>query len=88
MKHLLVEDIIEFVSAEEFNDRFLELASDVTTHICECEECRRKVRAFQMVYDELKATAFESRGAVIAEFKKDAEQMVEKKLSKKKDLDY
>ena len=73
MKHLMVEKIIEFVSAETFNDSFVKLASEVTTHIRECEKCRNKVRAFQTVYDEMKSLAFEGKGVTLNEFKKNAE---------------
>lgn len=86
MKHLMVEKIIEFVSAETFNDSFVKLASEITTHIRECEECRCKVRAFQTVYDELKDTAFDNKNIALSEFKFEAEQRAEAELSEKKDL--
>ena len=86
MKHLMVEKIIEFVSAETFNDSFVKLASEVTTHIRDCDECRRKVRAFQDVYDELKDLAFENGNEIFEDFKKNAEKKVEAELSENKDL--
>lgn len=52
MKHLSIEDIIEFVSAERLDDTFLELAEKVNGHIRECEECLELVSAIQAIYDE------------------------------------
>lgn len=53
MKHLTVEEMIDFVSFNKLDNEFLSLASKVNTHILRCDECREKVTAFQMVYDEL-----------------------------------
>lgn len=53
MKHLTVDEMIDFVSINNLNDGSLNLASAVNAHILRCEVCRRKVEAFQMVYDEL-----------------------------------
>ena len=87
MKHLIVEKIIDFVSAEELNESYLKLASEITTHIKDCKECRMKVRAFQNVYDQLKETAFEQgAGISLVDFKKDADRIVEAELSDKKEL--
>lgn len=51
MNHLTVEEIIAFVSATELNDSFLKLAGKVNGHIAQCDECLKKVKAFQTVYD-------------------------------------
>lgn len=53
MEHLSVEEMIDFVSFNKLNDEFLSLASKVNTHTLRCKECREKVAAFQLVYDEL-----------------------------------
>lgn len=52
MKHLTVEDIIDFVSFNELTAETLDLASKVNGHIRSCEECLKKVDAFQTVFDE------------------------------------
>ena len=53
MKHLKIEEIIDFVSARRYDSRTAELASRVNTHIIVCKECFKKVNAYQTVYDEL-----------------------------------
>jgi hypothetical protein len=50
MKHLTIDEIIDFVSTEKVD---CELASKVTTHILRCQTCFNKVRAFQNVHDGL-----------------------------------
>lgn len=52
MKHLTVDEIIDFVSARTLDPDTLEKAAAVTTHMRVCRGCMRRVRAFQMVYDE------------------------------------
>jgi hypothetical protein len=54
MKHLTVDEMIDFVSFETVDPKTLANASKVTTHIRGCSQCLRRVQAFQMVYDELK----------------------------------
>jgi len=53
MKHLTVDELIDFVSMNRMDEQSMELASKVNTHIGECENCLRKLRAFQLVYDEM-----------------------------------
>lgn len=64
MRHLTVDEIIDFVSMDRINAETLQLASTVNTHIGKCEKCLRKVRAFQLLYDEFvklgKASYFDS----------------------------
>lgn len=64
MRHLTTDKIIDFVSMNQINSETLKLASTVNTHIGKCEKCLRKVRAFQLVYDEFvklgKANHFDS----------------------------
>lgn len=55
MKHLTVDEIIDFVSFEKMDNESLANASKVNTHIISCASCLKKVRAFQAVYDELTA---------------------------------
>lgn len=53
MKHLTVDEMIDFVSINKLDDESLKLASVVSAHILQCDICRKKVEAFQIVYDEL-----------------------------------
>ena len=53
MKHLSIDEIIDFVSINKLDIESLKLASDVNAHILRCNACRKKVEAFQNVYDEL-----------------------------------
>ena len=53
MEHLTIEEIIEFVSFEKMDAESLKLASRVNAHIRSCPSCMRKVRAFQLVMEEL-----------------------------------
>lgn len=55
MKHVTVDEMIGFVSMDTPDEKSLELASKVTAHICRCAECRGKVRAFQVICDEMTA---------------------------------
>ncbi len=52
MKHLNVDDIINFVSLTELNEEALELSAAVNSHIRNCQKCLETVRAFQLIYDE------------------------------------
>ena len=52
MEHLTAEQIIDFVSADEINEKSIQNIGKVNAHITECEECLQKVRAFQLIYDE------------------------------------
>ena len=54
MKHLTVDEFIDFVSMSRIDERSLLLASKVNTHIGECESCLRKLRAYQLVFDEMR----------------------------------
>ena len=53
MKHLTVDGMIDFVSFNKLDSESLALASKVNAHIFKCEICRKKVEAFQIIYDEL-----------------------------------
>ena len=52
MKHLTVDEIIDFVSSTDLNDETIKLSAAVTAHIRSCGKCLKLVRAFQMLYDE------------------------------------
>lgn len=55
MKHLSVDEIIEFVSSCRLDSNGIECIKSVNEHIRKCPECLKTVRAFQMVYDEFSA---------------------------------
>ena len=52
MKHLTVDEIIDFVSLTELNSEAVKLSATVNGHICRCRKCLKLVTAFQTVYDE------------------------------------
>lgn len=52
MKHLTVDEILDFVSLTELDARSIELSAVVNGHIGKCEKCLELVRSFQMIYDE------------------------------------
>lgn len=53
MEHLTLDQIIQFVTMDEINDENLKLAAYVNNHIMLCDECRKKVEAYQAVNDAL-----------------------------------
>lgn len=73
MEHLKFDDIIEFVSAGEIDDRFLTIFSSVSGHIRECDQCLELVNAIQMLYDEFQLLQSKEnfRGYAIARADKD-----------------
>ncbi len=56
MKHLTIEEMIDFVSFHDMKPETLALASRVAAHVLVCESCREKVEAFQKIYDEFVRT--------------------------------
>ena len=54
MTHLTVDEIIEFVSMDEFSADALEFSQLVNGHIRQCDECLESVRSFQLIYDSFK----------------------------------
>ncbi len=53
MKHLTVDEMIDFVSINKLDTESLSLAKRVNSHIMKCEECRTKLSAFQTLYDKM-----------------------------------
>lgn len=53
MKHLTVEELIDFVTAREPDEQFLSLASRVTEHVRKCRSCLSRLNAFLVVSDGL-----------------------------------
>ena len=53
MKHLTIDEIIDFVSINKVDKDSLILAKKVNAHLMKCSVCREKIVAFQAVYDEL-----------------------------------
>ncbi len=52
MKHLDIEEMMEYVSMTELNEETVALAARVTEHIRGCDDCLQAVRAFQTLYDQ------------------------------------
>ena len=52
MKHLTIDEILNFVSLTELNSASIELSASVNGHIRKCEKCLKLVTACQMIYDE------------------------------------
>lgn len=52
MEHLKLDEILEFVSIENYTEENIALATKVNAHIRNCKECFDKVKAFQIIYDE------------------------------------
>ncbi len=74
MKHLTVDEMIDFVSFNDLEPETLALASRVSAHILTCEACRAKVEAFQSVYDEfVRTNRFDALTDEAAEAAKKAE---------------
>lgn len=57
MDHLTFDEIVDFVSMTEYNQKAIDLASVVNGHICKCDECLKVVRSMQLIYDEFSALA-------------------------------
>ena len=53
MKHLTVEEIIQFVSMTELTTETIHFSAAVNGHIRKCAKCLELVKSFQMVHDEL-----------------------------------
>ncbi len=52
MKHLEIYEITKFTSLNNINEDALELISRVNSHICVCEQCLERVKAYQKLQDE------------------------------------
>ena len=52
MKHLTVDEILDFVSLTDLSRESVELAAKVNGHTRRCEQCRKTVCAFQEIYDQ------------------------------------
>ncbi len=53
MEHLKNEDIVKFVTLKKLNDETDRFCGRVNAHLCECPECRQKVRETRRLYDAL-----------------------------------
>ena len=62
MKHLTIDEIIEFVMTDSISTESMTLMTSVTTHIVRCPECLKKVQAYQHLYEKFKD--LEDRGVV------------------------
>lgn len=52
MKHLTVDEMIDFVSLTQLDSSTLMLAATVNEHIRTCQQCLKRVQAFQLIHDE------------------------------------
>ncbi len=62
MEHLMIEEIVKFVTLKKVDAA---LCGKVNAHMCECTECRRKVRETRKLYEALngiKTTVPNGRG--------------------------
>lgn len=53
LKHLTIEEIVKYVTANKVDIETLSLLSDVNAHLRECEECKKKIDAYQTLNDQL-----------------------------------
>ncbi len=54
--HLTTDEILNFITIDNMTPEVISFAAKVNCHIMQCEECRKKVEAFQIVYDKLSGT--------------------------------
>ncbi len=90
MKHLTFEEIAGFISFQSLDENTVKLIQRVNGHICKCEACREKVRAYQTVADGFSAVANDMTTAPLCEKKtaqndapKFASQHINSKTAKK-----
>ena len=67
MKHLTVDEMIDFVSIKKIDASSLALASRVNTHIRECDRCLSRVRALVDIYDELERRGLDNNASLLLE---------------------
>lgn len=56
-KHISLEEMVAFITAEKVDDRFRELSRRINPHINKCEKCREKYEQLLEVSDMLKEIA-------------------------------
>ncbi len=54
--HLTTDEILNFITMESLTQENVTLAAQVNSHIMQCDECRKKVEAFQALNDKLSGT--------------------------------
>ncbi|MBQ9133435.1 MAG: hypothetical protein IJX64_02765 [Clostridia bacterium] len=79
MEHVSVEKIIEFVSVDRLSESDLALTREVNAHLCDCADCRRRVRAAQTVYDALLAEC-KTREAAKKRLSRELDETLERKI--------
>jgi hypothetical protein len=52
MRHLTVEEIIDFVSIRGWTEASLALIARVNGHILNCDACLKRVQAFRLIHEE------------------------------------
>lgn len=53
MKHLTNDEILSYVSFNTLDDTNMKLSADIVLHIRHCNECLKRVSAFQNIYFQL-----------------------------------
>lgn len=82
MEHLAVDEMIRFVSLTELNTEAVELSASVTKHIRTCRDCLKRVRAFQMIYDEFTSLHAQGEFAIYAQ-ERELELIHEQEIEKR-----
>lgn len=52
MRHLTVEEIIDFISVQGWSEASVTLINRVNGHICNCDACLKRVQAFDLIHEE------------------------------------
>lgn len=52
MRHLTVEEIIDFISIQGWSEASVALIARVNGHIRNCDACLKRVQAFRLIYEE------------------------------------
>lgn len=60
--HLTTDEILNFITMESITQDSIAFAAKVNSHIMQCEDCRKKVEAFQMLNDGLTGTTLSCPG--------------------------
>lgn len=70
MKHLSMDEMINYVSLNDFTSENLEFIAEKNIHLAECKECSDRVMALQVVYDELATLGINELSLIKEEFEK------------------
>ena len=68
MKHLVSDEILQFISFTTVNETTLRLASEVNGHILRCAACRQRVADAQEEYDLLTSHGLQKNRDVVLQY--------------------